>query len=315
MPSSLVSASQRFRALVRRHGLGHALTAARDALVLRLERRADREWDREHGIDTCGVTHLGHLEVEGENLAQGVEYDPTPVRLLAETLRRLPGAEGFTFVDYGSGKGRVLFVAAEFPFRRLIGVEFARELHDAAVRNLASYRNPRQRCREIRPVLGDALRFAIPDEPCVLYFCTPFKAPLVRKVLDLVAASYAQNPRPMYVVYAFESPYHLALYGAINGFTRVPLRQTLSSRLFPGRVKVLVYGTRETAGAPRRGRTRARPTVLSVLGAACLAGCAGTAPIPPTYTEQELRAQCQRQTGYWKADPLRGDGFCEFRGP
>jgi SAM-dependent methyltransferase len=296
MPSSLVSASQRFRALVRRHGLGHALTAARDALVLRLERRADREWDREHGIDTCGVTHLGH-------------------RLLAETLRRLPGAEGFTFVDYGSGKGRVLFVAAEFPFRRLIGVEFARELHDAAVRNLASYRNPRQRCREIRPVLGDALRFAIPDGPCVLYFYTPFKAPLVRKVLGLVAASYAQNPRPMYVVYAFESPYHLALYGAINGFTRVPLRQTLSSRLFPGRVKVLVYGTRETAGAPRRGRTRARPTVLSVLGAACLAGCAGTAPIPPTYTEQELRAQCQRQTGYWKADPLRGDGFCEFRGP
>ena len=56
-------------ALVREHGLRHALTAARDALLLRLERRADREWDRRHGIDTCGVTHLGHLEVEGENLA------------------------------------------------------------------------------------------------------------------------------------------------------------------------------------------------------------------------------------------------------
>ena len=69
MLGSLVSAAQRFGALVREYGLRHALTAARDALLLRLERRADREWDRRHGIDTCGVTHLDHLEVEGENLA------------------------------------------------------------------------------------------------------------------------------------------------------------------------------------------------------------------------------------------------------
>ena len=48
---------------------------------------------------------------------------------------------------------------------------------------------------------------------------------------------------------------------------------------------------------------------------ACLVGCASGAPVAPTYTQAELRAQCQRQTGYWKADDLRGDGFCEFRGP
>jgi hypothetical protein len=48
--------------------------------------------------------------------------------------------------------------------------------------------------------------------------------------------------------------------------------------------------------------------------AAGLIGCAGAANTPP-YTQAELRAQCQRQTGYWKADDLRGDGFCEFRGP
>lgn len=228
-------------------GLRHALTAVRDAFLLRLERRVDRRWDAVHGIDTCGLTYLSNLDVRGDNLAQGVEYDPSPVRVITRTLRSLPETEGFTFVDYGSGKGRVLFVAAERPFRRIIGVEFARELHETALTNLANYRNARQRCSHIVPVLADALEFTIPPEPCILYFYTPFKEALVRKVLDIVAASYAQNPRPMYVVYAFVLPYHLKLYSSIEGFRQVPVRQSVWSRLLPGRVSVLVYGTRETA--------------------------------------------------------------------
>ena len=55
--------------------------------------------------------------------------------------------------------------------------------------------------------------------------------------------------------------------------------------------------------------------VCLVTVTAALIGCASGAPVAPTYTQAELRAQCQRQTGYWKADDLRGDGFCEFRGP
>jgi hypothetical protein len=54
--------------------------------------------------------------------------------------------------------------------------------------------------------------------------------------------------------------------------------------------------------------------VSLAVAVATVLGCAGAANAPP-YTQAELRAQCQRQTGYWKADDLRGDGFCEFRGP
>ena len=41
-------------------------------------------------------------------------------------------------------------------------------------------------------------------------------------------------------------------------------------------------------------------------------GC-GSAPIPPTYTQEELKTICERQRGWWRPDDLRG-GFCEFRG-
>ena len=46
------------------------------------------------------------------------------------------------------------------------------------------------------------------------------------------------------------------------------------------------------------------------LVAALLLGCSST-PIPPTYTEEELRQKCERQRGWWKPDQLRG-GFCEY---
>jgi len=36
----------------------------------------------------------------------------------------------FTFIDFGSGKGRVLFLASEYPYKKIIGVELARMLHE-----------------------------------------------------------------------------------------------------------------------------------------------------------------------------------------
>jgi hypothetical protein len=53
--------------------------------------------------------------------------------------------------------------------------------------------------------------------------------------------------------------------------------------------------------------------VLLGLAVTILIGCGSTA-IPPTYTQDELKAICQRHTGYWRPDGLAG-GFCEFRGP
>jgi tRNA G46 methylase TrmB len=73
-------------------------------------------------------------------------YGPVRVANAHAALRDLPlvhtqngGAGGgaysqYTFIDVGSGKGRVLFVAAEYPFRKVIGVEFQMPIgHDGAL--------------------------------------------------------------------------------------------------------------------------------------------------------------------------------------
>jgi hypothetical protein len=56
-----------------------------------------------------------------------------------------------------------------------------------------------------------------------------------------------------------------------------------------------------------------RTVCLSAGGAACLVSCAITnTAIPPTYTQDELRAECERHGWRWYPDELVG-GFCERR--
>ena len=51
--------------------------------------------------------------------------------------------------------------------------------------------------------------------------------------------------------------------------------------------------------------------VLLGLAVTILAGC-NSVPIPPTYTQDELKAICERTNGWWHTDDLIG-GECERR--
>jgi SAM-dependent methyltransferase len=161
----------------------------------------DRRFDRKHGVDTCGVHELSELTIDSSNIASGLEYEPTPVKAFPSMLKSLPKELGkFVFVDFGCGKGRTLLLASHFKFKRVIGVEFAKELHEAATKNLANYKDSRQKCNDITAIHSDAAKFSIPDDACVFYFYYPFGEDVMRKVLDNIVTSYRANPRPMYFI-------------------------------------------------------------------------------------------------------------------
>ena len=42
-------------------------------------------------------------------------------------------------------------------------------------------------------------------------------------------------------------------------------------------------------------------------------GCSSV-PIPPTYTQDELKQRCERVGGWWRPSTLMG-GFCEIESP
>jgi len=56
---------------------------------------------------------------------------------MLEALRQQAGDfHDFIFIDLGSGKGRTLLMASDYPFRRIVGVELLLALHQIAQENL-----------------------------------------------------------------------------------------------------------------------------------------------------------------------------------
>jgi hypothetical protein len=160
-------------------------------------------FDAEHGTDTGPEIALTEAGVPAAQAERGnTVYRAVWEAVFHDALRAVPAElSDFTFVDYGSGKGKALLMASEYPFRRIIGIEYAPLLHQTALRNIARYRSPTQRCRDIRSIEQDALGFAPPEGPLVCFFFNPFDAPTLRAALYRLRASAQHSVRPVYVVY------------------------------------------------------------------------------------------------------------------
>ncbi len=162
-------------------------------------RKPPDPFDLERHIETSQRVHSTDLRVESRNWMDGTNYEPVSVELIREAIAALPiDHTGSTFIDFGSGKGRALFVASEFPFARIIGVEYAPELHEAACRNLQSYRSETQQCRNIEPVCQDMTTFQFPEGPLVLFFNNPAFESIMRSM----AARITALSQPYWVIYA-----------------------------------------------------------------------------------------------------------------
>jgi len=165
----------------------------------RRRRYGDVEYDWDHRVDTTGAT------VGWRDRLLGVfhsAYQPTEPAAFHEMLQALPiDYREFTFIDLGSGKGRTLLMASDYPFRRILGVELLPELHSVACENLQKYRSPKQKCFALESVCGDARTFEFPAEPLVLYLFNPLPEVALAEVTLRLQHSLTQNPRKVFVLY------------------------------------------------------------------------------------------------------------------
>jgi len=107
----------------------------------------------------------------------------------------------FTFLDLGSGKGRTLLMASDYPFGRIVGVELLPSLHQVAELNLAQYKSESQRCFALEAACADATTFPLPDGSLLIYLFNPFGESGLRRAIANLKRSLAANPRPVYVLY------------------------------------------------------------------------------------------------------------------
>jgi hypothetical protein len=214
------------RKQARNHGLWPTLRALsrklgeflRDSTPARRRRRyGDVEYDWDYRVDTTGAT------VGWRDRLLGLfhsPYQPTEPALFREMLQNLPlDLSKFVFIDIGSGKGRTLLMASDFPFRRILGVELLPALHRVCRENLRRYQSKSQKCFAVEAMCGDACQFVFPTEAAVVYLFNPLPAAELRQLIANLEHSLDLDPRPVYVIY--HNPVHEEMFRESRWFRTI----------------------------------------------------------------------------------------------
>jgi SAM-dependent methyltransferase len=205
-----LTAMGKLRRRVRAEGFWRAGQRVLDHACFLWDRWRNDAFDRKYGTDTArgnGTTPLGEGEGSGEH---STGYYPTRIAVFQRIIRALQvDFTQYTFIDFGSGKGRALLLAAEHPFRRVVGIEFAPDLCATARTNVARF----QQHRATAPIeihCQDALTYPLPEEDTVCFFYNPFDAVILAEVIQNLERSCRQTPRRLKVVYL--NPVHADLF-------------------------------------------------------------------------------------------------------
>jgi hypothetical protein len=167
----------------------------------RRSRYGDMDYDWEQRVNTTAGAVDWRTRLLGTFHSP---YQPTEPALFREMIAALPiDFREFTFIDVGSGKGRALLLATQYPFRKIVGVELLRDLHCAAVENVAAWRaqSPARQAASIEVLCMDAREFVFPDTPLVVYLFNPLPEAGLRRVVRNLEDSWKAAPRAVWIIY------------------------------------------------------------------------------------------------------------------
>lgn len=154
-----------------------------------------RAFDAKYGLDTAPLVAAQHTDA--------THYEATPTRVFRRIVKHLKiHYEDFTFVDIGSGKGAVLLYAASFSFKRIVGIERSRYLHEIALANVERYcqHSGTSRAR-IEALCMDARDYPFAAEPTVMYLANPFGRRILSDLVGNIEHSPSLAARSVYVLY------------------------------------------------------------------------------------------------------------------
>lgn len=198
-----MNAYQRFTKSIQKRGLLMTAALAVKMVGVACSKIADRWFDFRHGTDTRRLIELEHLDIASDNKTFGMRYEVTRARPFRKLLDKLDLPRDGVFVDFGSGKGRVLMMAAELGFARIVGVEFSQELCDVARKNLAAFRAKSRLDVDIQIFEMDVVDYEIRPVENVFFMFNPFDSEIMRIIVDKIARSVYDHPRKTWLIYQY----------------------------------------------------------------------------------------------------------------
>ncbi|MES1224354.1 MAG: class I SAM-dependent methyltransferase, partial [Bacteroidota bacterium] len=139
--------------------------------------RQEIKGEKKYGIHTTGADELFKLEKQGIDISHATIYMPVSYTLLEEIFNQLESDKQPTtnnkqqihFLDIGCGKGRALCIAAHKGFKKVTGLDFAKDLCERAKENLGITKQ-KFPSLEYKVINNDAFYFEIPDDVDCIFF-------------------------------------------------------------------------------------------------------------------------------------------------
>jgi D-alanine-D-alanine ligase len=182
-------------------------------------------FDAESGVHTSGLVSGRHLKAGHAHDRHNTAYygvAPSIFRDTCERWRKSPPefpVESYSFIDLGAGMGRGMLLAAEMPFREVIGVELNPKLSVIAEKNIAAWAGTGRAQCPMRILTQDATEFEFPENPSVGFLFNPFGATVLRRLLKRIAIQFHDRSGELDLLYVnHESEKVLAGH---SGFTRI----------------------------------------------------------------------------------------------
>ncbi|HEV8455463.1 MAG TPA: class I SAM-dependent methyltransferase [Gemmatimonadales bacterium] len=194
--------------------------------------------ERAYRSNTAGNTPIQLAEIRSENKTHCSPYStPSQFRLIRKSFKAVMelngrGFSSSTLVDFGCGKGRVLLVASEFGFKKVVGVEFSPELCREAEANIGTFIERKKKPFDFQVVNADAARFEIPPEADVFYFFA-FDGHVLDQVAQNIVLSRQRFPRAIWAIYV------KATFGEVFGARGFRVVRELSWCGFPTKIYAL----------------------------------------------------------------------------
>lgn len=176
--------------------------------LIRRRIRAHHRFDEKYGLDTQMPISAADLELSAPVGKFARRYEGTPIRLIQQIIRRLKtDLRRFTFLDLGSGKGRVLLIASQYPFRAVMGVELSEALHNIAQTNIKRFVDLGFTKSYPTSLHMDAGAFDFTSNGHVIVFCNnPFGASVMLRVLDNLQLAVARTQHQAILIYLTPIP-------------------------------------------------------------------------------------------------------------
>ena len=131
-------------------------------------------------------------------------FEPTDYEILMKIFEDIYISPDDTIVDFGCGKGRVLFYCNNRFFCNVTGIEADRGIYDELIDNAENYHNKFMEQREkFRLYNLSAEEYEIDSNDKFFYFFNPFSSEILEKILAKIIRSTHENLRQITLIFYY----------------------------------------------------------------------------------------------------------------